>query len=84
MSAYHTGEFLKGKLTKMTSYLIAVESSSAAELAYAMAELGGKPIHQSCGIAPWPDTADELSNKLRLTLRGHIVVCRLDSDWTYR
>ena len=68
----------------MTFYVIAGEPSSADDLITAVREIGGKPIHPSCWIAPWSGDADSLCSKLRRTVSGRVVVSRLDSDWSYR
>jgi len=69
----------------MDSYLIAVEPSAVTALAAAVRELGGKPLHPSCCIAPWSGGADALCRKLRSTLPGHFAVCSLGgSDWSYQ
>jgi hypothetical protein len=69
----------------MNSYLVAGEPSSAAALTTAVREIGGKQLHPSCCIAPWPGTADALCSKLRTSVPGHVAVCCIDSnDFDYQ
>ena len=68
----------------MTLYIIVIEFFWTDALITAVREIGGKPIHPSCWIAPWSGDADSLCSKLRRAVSGRVVVSRLDSDWSYR
>jgi hypothetical protein len=67
----------------MTPYFISVEPPYATHLALAAPKIGGKLIHESGAIVPGHN-AEDLAQQLRPSIPGHIFICELIGDWTFR
>jgi hypothetical protein len=68
----------------MTSYLITVDPNLAHALATAIHALNGQPFTRGSWIAPWSGTADSLCRHLRSQFDSTVIVCSMDTDWSYR
>lgn len=68
----------------MNSYLVvAADPSAVSALDTAIRSCGGKPINPTCYIISSNDSADHIHRRLRPTVPGGLVVCSLDTDWSF-